>query len=424
VAAASRASGEDWDWKPVCLARQPIFDRSRQVIGYELLQRVAAGETWHPDDSVVTRQVIRKAILDFGLDQLIGAKDVYLNVPAECLAAGEYEAFPADRTVLEVLERVVVDDRLVADVERARTLGYRIALDDYAGDGRFDPLLPLVNVVKIDVEQCAGDDVEGVIAHLGKLAPKATILAEKVETEAVLVDLMARPVSLFQGYYFRRPIVMETQPTPSSDQVTLLKISAALQEPDIGLGQLAGIVSSDPRLAFQLIKVVNSAAFSMPRSIQSIHEAAVILGIDQIRRIVYLLTLAAGNRGPDELIALALIRARMCENLARQGQGNGTAAFTVGLFSLLDVALGLPVESVVTQLSLASDVCDALVAKQGPLFDHLQTAMSFEDDRALDDNPPTAEAADLYLESIAWAEKLRSEIDHLASGSNADSNAR
>jgi EAL and modified HD-GYP domain-containing signal transduction protein len=247
------------------------------------------------------------------------------------------------------------------------------------------------------VEECAADDVERVIAHLGALAPRATILAEKVETESVLVDLMARPVSLFQGYYFRRPIVMETQPTPSADQVTLLKISAALQEPDIGLGQLAGIVSSDPRLAYQLIKVVNSAAFSMPRSIHSIHEAAVILGIDQIRRIVYLLTLAAGNRGPDELIALALIRARMCENLARIEQGNGTAAFTVGLFSLLDVALGQPVESVVTQLSLASDVCDALVAKQGPLFEHLRMAIAFEDDRSLDVHPPTAEAADLYL---------------------------
>jgi EAL and modified HD-GYP domain-containing signal transduction protein len=414
VAAASHATAEEWDWKPVCLARQPIFDRSRQVIGYELLQRVAAGETWHPDDSVVTRQVIRKAILDFGLDHLIGTKDVYLNVPAECLALGEYEAFPADRTVLEVLERVQVTDQLVADVGRARSLGYRIALDDYAGDRRFDPLLPLADVVKIDVEQCDAAAVSRVLDHLAQLAPKATILAEKVETEAVLVELLARPVSLFQGYYFRRPILMETQPTPSADQVTLLKISAALQEPDIGLGQLAGIVSSDPRLAYQLIKVVNSAAFSMPRSIQSIHEAAVILGIDQIRRIVYLLTLAAHNRGPDELIALALIRARMCENLARLQQGNGTAAFTVGLFSLLDVALGQPVEAVVTQLSLASDVCDALVSRRGPLFDHLQTAISFEDDHTLDDRPPTPEAADLYLESIAWAEKLRSEIDHLA----------
>jgi EAL and modified HD-GYP domain-containing signal transduction protein len=418
--AASHASAEEWDWKPVCLARQPIFDRSRQVIGYELLQRVAAGETWHPDDSVVTRQVIRKAILDFGLDQLVGSKDVYLNVPAECLALGEYEAFPADRTVLEVLERVVVTDQLITDVRRAKDLGYRIALDDYAGDRRFDPLLPMADVVKIDLEQCDTGAVEQVLCHLAKLAPKARILAEKVETESVLVELLAQPVSLFQGYYFRRPILMETQPTPSADQVTLLKISAALQEPDIGLGQLAGIVSSDPRLAFQLIKVVNSAAFSMPRSIQSIHEAAVILGMDQIRRIVYLLTLAAHNRGPDELIALALIRARMCENLARLKQGNGTAAFTVGLFSLLDVALGQPVESVVTQLSLASDVCDALVSRTGPLFDHLQTAISFEDDCALDERPPTPEAADLYLESIAWAEKLRSEIDHLAHPANAE----
>ncbi|MEZ5261245.1 MAG: EAL domain-containing protein [Acidimicrobiales bacterium] len=249
--------------RKVLLARQPIFDTSRRVVAYELLQRVDEGEQWHPDDDVVTLQVIRKAVMDFGLDQLLGGSDLFLNVGAGCFAEQHYAVFPPERTVLEVLERVTVDDVLIGHVEAARAAGYRIALDDYIGDPAFDPLLALADIIKMDVQAVSPEEFDRIVRLLGERAPRALLLAEKVESEQQLLAMAHAPISLFQGY-FKKPVVLERPAAISNNQAVLLQLAASLHADDVAFDRLTVLISGVADLAFQVLRLANSAALGPP----------------------------------------------------------------------------------------------------------------------------------------------------------------
>lgn len=405
---------------PQLIARQPIFDRAQRVIGYELLHRSAPGVEWHPDDDVVTREVIAKALLSFGLDRLAGRRDIYLNLGAGCLLDGDYLTFPAERTVLELLERTTVDDAVVSGVLAAQAAGYRVALDDYTGHADFDVLLPIVDIVKIDVLALSGAEVAALVKRVRVVAPQALLLAEKVESEAHLNELADLSFDLFQGYYFKKPSTFQTAGRPNEDQAGLLRVAAALQNPDLSFDRLAALISSVPSLTYKLLKLARTAAFGLPRQIRAIREVIPMLGLDRVRRIVNILVLTTMSRGPEEVGVLALVRARLCSTLSRLDGGDEEAAFTTGLFSLMDVALRMPLATILDELHLSEDINLALLDGAGPLAEYLALARAFEDASL----QPTAEEADAlarvephYLEAVAWAEQLRQEFSSLTNTS-------
>ncbi|MGE0727616.1 MAG: EAL and HDOD domain-containing protein [Acidimicrobiia bacterium] len=395
--------------RKVLLARQPIFDTSRRVVAYELLQRVDEGEQWHPDDDVVTLQVIRKAVMDFGLDQLLGGSDLFLNVGAGCFAEQHYAVFPPERTVLEVLERVTVDDVLIGHVEAARAAGYRIALDDYIGDPAFDPLLALADIIKMDVQAVSPEEFDRIVRLLGERAPRALLLAEKVESEQQLLAMAHAPISLFQGYYFKKPVVLERPAAISNNQAVLLQLAASLHADDVAFDRLTVLISGVADLAFQVLRLANSAALGPPRRLTSLHEAVINLGLGRLRRIVYILLATQDSGGPAELGTLGLVRGRFCAQLAAFEHGDEEAAFTVGLLSLMDVALRRPMEELLEQLQLGDEIGGAILRREGPLGRYLAIAEAFE----REDAPPLpirGVSAEQYLEAVAWANSITREL--------------
>lgn len=403
-----QANGTTMGPAKVYLARQPIFDRSQHVFGYELLHRVGDGEAWDPDDDVVTLQVIRKAVLEFGLNALAGRHRLFLNVGPTTLSQQEYRVFPAERTVLEVLERVEVNDALLADVATARTAGYQIALDDYVGDRRFDALLPLVDIVKLDVLDRSEDEVRHTVEHLRGVAPTAQLLAEKVESEAVFRALLGQPIGLFQGYFFKKPITFETTCTVPGHQAALLRVAAALQASDVRFDHLATLISAVPALTFQLLRLANSASLGVARQLATLHEAMVTLGLGQLRKIVHILLATSGTSGPQVIGTTGLIRARICARLAARDGADEDAAFTVGLFSLMDVALRRPLVDILAEVKLRSDVEEALLDGAGVLSHYLRVAQAAEDVGATD--LCQTDSAALFLEAVAWAENLIADL--------------
>lgn len=392
----------------VLLARQPIYSRDSTLFGYELLHRTVAGETWDADDDVVTMKVIRKAVFDFGFNALAGSGRVFLNVGARGLVEEHYLPFPAERTVLEVLERVEPDDEIIDAVQRARSLGYSIAIDDYTGEARFDPLLPLVDIVKLDLMAMERERYGEVFDHLERIAPKARLLAEKVETEQDLVDLRTFPVALFQGYYFKKPTVLEAQ-TSNPNQTALLRLASTLGSDDVDFDRLAALTSTVPKLAFDLLRITNSTATSLNRTVTSLHEAIIALGINQLRRLVHILLATSNPDAPAELGTLGLVRARLCANLAARDRNDTEAAFTVGLFSIMDLALRRPLADVLADIDLHEDITAALLHHRGVLATYLDAAIAAEG-TAVPAGSAAVAPTDITLEAIAWAERLTADL--------------
>src|SRR5437899_537311 len=135
------------------VARQPIFDRSQQVIGYELLHRSGPENVFVPIDSDVASSVtFDRAAMSLGLDQLTEGRLAFVNVSRRVLLEEIYLLLPASRTVLELLETVRPDAEVVDACLRLRRHGYRLALDDFTVDAEGSGLIEIADLIKVDLQ--------------------------------------------------------------------------------------------------------------------------------------------------------------------------------------------------------------------------------------------------------------------------------
>ncbi|MHB1836715.1 MAG: EAL and HDOD domain-containing protein, partial [Solirubrobacteraceae bacterium] len=223
------------------VARQPLFDRRLEVVGYELLFRDAGDQAAHiADADRATARVALNAFTDLGLDRVTGARPAWINVTREFILEGRALTLPAQHVVLEILEDQLIDERLVAAVRDLRDQGYRIALDDFEYSPDMKPLLELAQYVKLDVLALG---VDALPREIDRLRPYGVaLLAEKVETHEELAVCMAAGCELFQGYFFCRPELLRAH-SIDANRLSLLQLLAALQEPDIGLRELERTVA-------------------------------------------------------------------------------------------------------------------------------------------------------------------------------------
>lgn len=195
----------------IFLGRQPIVDRRQHLVAYELLYRSGRMATAEVrDDAAATAEVMRQAFRRIGIDTVLGECAGFVNVDAEMLFSRRVEALPTDRVVLELLETVVVDERIVSRCRELKRRGFRLALDDfYACSERYEPLLEFADIVKIDVPQLDPESLAALVEKL-KLYP-GRLLAEKVESWERARECLALGFDLFQGFVFARPSILQSQ---------------------------------------------------------------------------------------------------------------------------------------------------------------------------------------------------------------------
>ena len=121
----------------------------------------------------------------------------------------------ASRVVFELTDRATLDDikDVQIRVERLRTLGFRIAIDDLgageAGLGTFNQLEP--EFVKLDMSLVRGADRDRskikIVESLVRLCHGMgkSVIAEGVETVGERGAMVNAGCDLLQGYYFGRP---------------------------------------------------------------------------------------------------------------------------------------------------------------------------------------------------------------------------
>lgn len=359
------------------VGRQPILDKALSTYGYELLYRAAGQSTaTFIDGDSASAEVALNAYLEFGLDALAGEKRAFINVTRTVLLSGFCRQLPSDRIVLEVLEDVPCDESVVKEVAALAADGYHIALDDYADDDRRLALVPFASLVKIDIEGLSDVRLRDRLSILaGSGVP---LLAERVETQQDLERCAALGFTYFQGFFFARPATMRGRRIPV-ERVTALRVLALLSNPDTPLDMLATAVAADVKLSYQLVRAANSAARAPARPIESIPEALLWIGRDQLRAWLSMLGLSGMQGKAPAVLMLALIRARMCEGLAaRRPDAVPGSWFMAGLFSALDLLLETPIDELLQDLPVSPEVVGALVARSGALGQTLEAVLAFE----------------------------------------------
>jgi EAL and modified HD-GYP domain-containing signal transduction protein len=399
--------------KDIFIGRQPICDANLSVCGYELLYRTgeSAQSADFADGDRASARVAFNAFLEIGLERIAGDALAFLNVTRSFLIDGYYRALPRKQLVLEVLEDIQPNDRVLRVLREASNLGYRIALDDFVLRSGRDALLELADIVKVDVLALPRAQVESYPRELA--GSGITLLAEKVETYEEFERCRTAGYDWFQGYFFCRPKVLREKAIPS-DRLTLLQIISRLNDPEVEIEELEQLVERSVGLSYKLIRYVNSARYALPAKIDSIRRALVMLGLAQIRSCVTLLLLADLDDKPTELMVTALVRARMCQLLSEKPtQAARERNFLIGLMSVLDAMLDQPMDVLLEDLALAEEVKQALLARAGPGGLALRAALACESG-AWDElmrlglRAETVSAA--YLKAIAWAKEAQAEL--------------
>lgn len=277
----------------VYLGRQPILDRDGALSAFELLFRAGAGNFAQVTDDVeATAHVIARLVGDMGLSAALGDHAGYVNVDRTVLMSDIVQLLPPERFVLEILETVTFDEALFRRCRELRRAGFRLALDDVSQvTPRLAELLPCVDIVKIDFLDCTREDLNeliGVVRQHGKV-----LLAEKVETPEEHDVAMRAGFELFQGYYFAKPQVLTSRRLTPSREALLRLLVLLCGEP--GIVELEAELKRNPSVVMQLLRLLNSSAFGLARTISSLREAIMIVGTRQITRWAQLLLFADGH---------------------------------------------------------------------------------------------------------------------------------
>jgi EAL and modified HD-GYP domain-containing signal transduction protein len=396
----------------IYVARQPIFELGRGLYGYELLYRTnAAIDHANRDTGFMSADVIVSALLGIGLHTIAGNGVAFVNFSREQLLNESWRLFERKSVVIELLETIKCDAEVLAACTALVDEGYTLALDDYVYSDDSRPLLELASVIKVDILNRSREDLAHVANQL--LPYKVRLLAERVETAAVRDMCADLGYELFQGYLFSRPETL-TKTDVSAGHLAIMRLLNLIRDTRASDRSLEAAFQTDLALTYKLLRIVNAAAIG-GRGITSIPHAMRLIGRDALHRwLSVLLVASVGRRGSvnQELALTAMTRARMCEQLGMRSNRrvDGGSAFIVGLLSLLDVILEMPMDAILAKLELSDDVDEALLHRTGPFAPSLGMVEAYERGDwesaqifAKEAGIPNDLLPEVYIEAIQWA---------------------
>lgn len=410
----------------IFVGRQPIVDRARRVVAYELLFRASrdARTAVFEEGGRAAVRVMVNTFASLGVEAVLGSCRGFFNVNRSVLLSDALEALPRERVVIEILEDVEADAEVIARCRALRRAGFQIAADDWVLEDPRRALLPHVDIVKVDLPSVPEGSLRRLVRELRR--EEVQLLAEKVEEVEQFDRCVAFGFDLFQGYFFARPVVLEGVDLDAT-RAMLVKLLQQITV-EAPTDQIVETFKQDAKLGLNLLRLVNSAGRATRIELQTIEDAVRRLGLRQLARWVSILLYAQGDGGhlDSPLLMTAAHRGRLMEllagrNAARAGRGPGSSraagaterAFLVGMLSLADALLGRPLPELVRELRLGGETSQALVERQGPLGDLLSLTESIEladpakFEAGLEDwDLDLASLQDLDDEAYAWVHGL------------------
>jgi EAL and modified HD-GYP domain-containing signal transduction protein len=400
------------------LARQAIFNKKGAVWAYELLYR--SGDSLVSDvnnlnqasGDAATSSIITQLFSNLDMNSIIGKKQAFINFTYNHIIQQIPALLPKNRVVIEVLETVVVDDALIEGLKKLSSLGYKIALDDFLYREEIAPLISLADIIKIDVLNLNRIQIEEQITPLRTMF-SGKLLAEKIEDHSQFDVCMELGFDYFQGFFLNKPDPFKGK-IITENKTHLLRLLGEINNTKATIKEVENIILQIPKLSYRILRLTNSVAFYNGKKIDSLMDAIMQLGLVQIHNWIILLLLASLDDIEPDLLERTLIRAKMCESLAKiTGHCNPNQAYTVGILSTLDAILNEPMNSLLAKIELSEVLNEALLHHVGGIGTILKFAIDYEEANFKQLQYSGINNDDLvrsYLDGIAYANSVLSMI--------------
>jgi len=385
------------------IARQPILNIHKRLYGYELLYRGSSSKMLgQVSGEQATASLLSSAFLTGDIEVISNNRLCFINFTKDLLERNFPLSFPKNRIVVEILEDVDPTPEIISICQKLKEKGYTLALDDFVYNYKLEPLLELVNIVKIDIRLTPLNTLVRTLNQLKRYPAK--LLAEKVETEHEFELANRMGFSFFQGYFFCRPEGIRIQEI-SSIKLNLIRLLAEVTSKEIALERLRAIILSDVAITYKFLRFLNSAYFYLLQKVKSVNHGVALLGEKELRRFCMVIIISElATDKPDELVRMVLIRAKFCELLGKSTDLTEVKCanlYLIGLFSLLDAMLDCSMAEILNKLPIDEVVKDTLLGKENIYLNFLLLSQAYEKNQQTD---CTRLRADLLLSTDqTWA---------------------
>ncbi|SDK71964.1 EAL and modified HD-GYP domain-containing signal transduction protein [Methylophilus rhizosphaerae] len=396
------------------IGRQPVVNGKQEIIGYEFFFKNDRHGDHAPfaEDIQTCARILSTTIDEMHESWLLGQQLAFINVDHIMLNSDFLALMPAEKTVLELVRQMEVTPEILARCQALKANKFRLALDNPQRYPQLEALLPLADYIKLDMREV---DMATAQAWLKKYqTPACTLIAERVEQNAQFTSLQEIGYQQFQGYFYARPENLNAKVINPSFEGVLHLLNLVSQEADNKT--IENGFKRDTTLSYKLLRYINSVGFGLSCEVQSIGHALTILGRNQLYRWLTLLMVTAGNNSTSPaLMKTSITRGRLTELLGEPffDKNNRDNLFVVGVFSLLDVMLKLPMEDVLEKLQLPESIMEALTKREGIFGPFLKLTEACEDANSdqilqladlLHLNPDKVNQC--HMEALAWTEAL------------------
>ncbi len=394
----------------VLIARQPIYNKSMGVFGYELLFRSAEGGTKGLKPTQATAQVLSSAILDFGLDELVLNRKAAINVTRAYLDVISDIQLPSKQTILDLPDGMSIDENLLARLKDLRSAGYGISVGGLKSL-KEPRLLTLATIFRVDVNKVKASKLDALVRFLRRYN-NLSLQALKIETMQEFRFYCDQGFDYLQGYFLSRPREYISRDLPAN-KLAIFQLLATVHDFNAPIEKLEQQISHDVSLSYKLLRLVNSPFFGGCQDVGSVKQAIVRLGRSEIRKWVSLVSLSAMSDEPIATVEVAILRAKLCELLAEKANLPMDKYFTVGMFSALDLLMRQPIKSILDKLPLDEDVNTAILERRGILGNALTCALAIENAQwsKIDFvNLGPEVLSEIYRQAIRWTNEV---IEHV-----------
>jgi c-di-GMP-related signal transduction protein len=348
-----------------CIARQPILTAGESVVGYELFFRETSEQ--HRFTSADGEKATAAAIDTLnviGLRVLCDGHLAFINCSRQTLLTDYFALLPPQEVVVEIQETVPPDQEVMRACQRLKQAKYSIALDNFEPNDKRKALVPYANFIKVDITKVPAE-------HLAPLAAaysneRCRMVAQKVETREQFLRTKNNGFACFQGYFFRHPESMQVREIPAN-QATYVRLLGAVSKAEVDFEEIESLIKHEPSLCYRLLRYLNSPLLGLSVPVLSVRHALGLLGEKEaVRWIRMATTLVMGHEKCSDLVLSSLVRARFCELIGLRIEQGKSDLFLLGMLSLIDAILAVPMGVVIQDLSLEPDIkAQLLGAKTG-----------------------------------------------------------
>lgn len=347
------------------VVKQPIKTADNKLVGNELVFNIESEQQFNQSNDYNAAETI-STFLTQNNNRIDRSTLNFMTFTPNLLFKNMPKMFKADELVIQIEDNVIVHPFAQKMVQKYKAAGYKIAINDFQFLPRYFGFMEFTDYIKINVKQAAAGSVDNTLRMAKGFGKKC--IASNIDSKEVYEFARKYNFDLYEGPYVAEASVVKANKVHylQSNFFQLL-IAVTREMPDVE--EIEQIIERDASLTYELLRIVNSVHFALRHKTASVQQAIVVLGIEQLKKWVYLLSFNnETEENSEDVLKISLMRAMFCSDLlglAKDMPITKSEAYLMGMLSAMELMVDAPMEEIMEQIPVNEMIKDALVKHEG-----------------------------------------------------------